>query len=271
MIGIFDSGLGGLTVLNELIKALPENNFVYLADSAKAPYGDKTKKEIYQLTLRAVDFLFAKGCRLIILACNTASSNALRKLQKDYLPAKYPDRKILGIVVPNIEAVVENIFDKRNHRQKSITVIGTRATIKSQSYEKELKKCINGLSIYSKACPKLVPLIEDENFDSVLLQKHLKKYLSVFKNIDVILPACSHYVLIKKEIKNLVGPDVKILDTSKIIARKTVYYLNRHPEIKDKQKTKSRLQFYTTGDKKVFKNFAENYLKREIKITNVQL
>jgi glutamate racemase len=271
MIGVFDSGLGGLTVLKELIRVFPENDFMYLADSANAPYGNKTKKEIYQLTLRAVDFLFLHGCILIILACNTVCSNALRKIQREYLRQKYPDRKVLGIVIPNIEAMIHEINKRNKSSKMNVAIIGTRATIESKAYEKELKKRFVDLNVYSKACPKLVPLIEDENYDHVQLEKHLKKYLLTLHDKDIILPACSHYVLLKKEIKKIVGTKTKILDTSKIIASKTKAYLKKHQEVNLKLKRNSRLKFYTTGEEKVFKNFTENYLQIKISVKSVNI
>ena len=172
MIGVFDSGFGGLTILKELLNKLPQYNYIYLGDNARAPYGSKSQDVIYNYTKEAVDFLFSQGCELIIIACNTASAKALRKIQQEYLPNKYPDKKVLGVVIPAVEIAAETI----NHKNKKVGVIGTRSTIESKVYEKELNKLAKDIEIFSQSCPLLVPLVEEGMLKRVETKMILKKY-----------------------------------------------------------------------------------------------
>lgn len=260
MIGIFDSGLGGLTVLNKLIKIMPDYDYIYFADSARAPYGGKSRKEIYSHTEEAVKFLFKKNCRLIILACNTASAVALRKLQRGYLKKNYPQRRILGVIIPNLETIIDTL---NCSRKKKIGIIGTKMTIKSRVYEKELKKIIKNLKIYNKYCPELVPLIESDFSHTNITETILKKYLKPLqkKNIDMLVLACTHYPILNKQIKKITNNKIKILDTSNKLALKTKYYLKRHPEIEKKLSKKGQRVFYSTGNIILLKKFTAKYLK----------
>jgi len=182
MIGVFDSGLGGLTVLKELIKQLPEYDYAYLGDSARSPYGDKSQAVIYEYTRQAVDFLFKQGSELIIIACNTASAKALRRIQQEWLPKHFPERRVLGVVIPAVEIAVEELDKPKYKKPIRIGIIGTRATIESAVYETEMRKVMNGdrpsggkglstcklaggtpgssagkMEFYDQACPLLVP------------------------------------------------------------------------------------------------------------------
>ena len=171
MIGVFDSGFGGLTVLKEFLKVLPDYDYIYLGDNVRAPYGNKSDEVIYNYTRQAVDFLFKQGCEIVILACNTASAKALRKIQHDYLPKFYPNKRVLGIVVPAVETAV------RLSRGHKLGVIGTTVTINSGVYKKELEKLRNDLKIFQQACPLLVPLIEEGWAHKPEGKMILKKYL----------------------------------------------------------------------------------------------
>jgi glutamate racemase len=267
MIGIFDSGLGGLTILKELKKVLPKYNYVYLADSARVPYGEKSKKEIFEYTKQAVEFLFKKGCVIIIIACNTSSAIALRKLQRTYLKKNYPNRRILGVVVPNIEVIIDHLSKKQ---KKIIGLIGTTATIKSKSYEKECYKKSNTIKIYSQASPELVSIIEDNKIKTLYTKQILHKYLDplIKKKINSVVLACTHYPLLKTEIFREFGKKIKIIDTSKTISIKTKEYLKKHPELEGRLLKENRFTFFTTGDTKKFKHFAERILK--LPIANVK-
>ena len=182
MIGIFDSGLGGLTVMQALIGRLPDYDYLYLGDNARAPYGNKSAAAIFAYTRQAVGFLFARGCKLVILACNTASAEALRRIQQEYLPQAYPDKRVLGVVIPICEAAVAS------SRFGRIGVIGTRATINSGVYERELLKLRPGLEIYSEPAPLLVPLVEEGWTGKPETNMILKKYLPAAKTETGRLP-----------------------------------------------------------------------------------
>ena len=175
MIGVFDSGFGGLTVLKEFLKVLPDYDYIYLGDNARAPYGNKSDEVIYNYTKQAVDFLFKSGCKLIIIACHTASAKALRKIQQEYSPEFYPDKRVLGVVTPVVE---EAIKLSRYHK---LGIIGTMATINSGVYKKELEKLRDDLEIFGQACPLLVPLVEEGWIGKPETNKILKKYLQPLK------------------------------------------------------------------------------------------
>ncbi len=241
-IGVFDSGLGGLTVFKELLKNLPEYDYVYLGDNARVPYGGKSEKIIYSCIQEAVDFLFKKNCQLIILACNTATAVALRKIQQEYLPKEYPDRRVLGVIRPTVETVVELSF-------KRVGVIGTHATIISKSFVKELKKFDNSIEVYQQACPLLVPIIEEGEKDWEGLDLILKKYLKPLQEarIDSLILGCTHYGLIDDKIRRLVGSKVAIVSEAEVTEEKLKNYLERHPEI-DAKLTKKRKRIYYLTD-----------------------
>ena len=280
MIGVFDSGFGGLTILKQFLSEeenynegedcnprlhcnnfLQQYNYLYLGDNARAPYGNKSQDVIYNYTKEAVDFLFKQGCELIIIACNTASAKALRKIQQEWLPKHQPDKRVLGVVIPIAEQAV------KLSRFNRIGIIGTRATIESGVYEQELNKLKTGLEIYSQACPLLVPLIEEAWLKKPETRMILKKYLRLLKQkkIDTLILGCTHYPFLIKDIQRIMGKNCQVLDSPKIVAEKLKDYLLRHPEIENKiSKNKERL-FYTTDDPARFKQFGEKFLGKEIK------
>ncbi|MDP2736848.1 MAG: glutamate racemase [bacterium] len=260
MIGVFDSGFGGLTVLKEFLKVLPNYNYIYLGDNARSPYGNKSDEVIYNYTSQALDFLFKAGCELVIIACHTASAKALRQIQQEYLPAKYPDKRVLGVVVPIVEEAV------KLSRYHKLGVIGTTATISSGVYKKELEKLRNDLEIYEQACPLLVPLVEEGWTGKPEARMILKKYLRPLKvkDIDTLILGCTHYPLMIKDIKRIMGKNVKIIDPAMATAEKLVDYLKRHEEIEKKLGKNNRLVFYTTDDAGKFKELGRKFLGREI-------
>jgi len=260
MIGVFDSGLGGLTILKAFIEVLPEYDFIYLGDNARTPYGNKSLSVIYEYTRQAVDFLFCRGASLIILACNTASAKSLRKIQQEWLPLHYPQRRVLGVVIPLAEEAVAASRDGR------IGVIGTRSTIESKVYEQELHKLEKNLEIFGQPCPLLVPLVEEGWVGKPETNMILKKYLRPLKskNIDTLILGCTHYPFLKKDIERIMGRNCHLLDAPGIVADKLIDYLQRHPEIEEKLLKDRRRTFYTTDDKERFKDFGEKFLGQRI-------
>lgn len=241
-IGIFDSGFGGLDILREVVKVLPEYDYIYLGDTARAPYGSRSQDLIYKFTEQAVNFLFKQKCQLIILACNTASSEALRKIQQEYLPNYYPKKRILGVIIPATEMAVELTNNNR------VGVIATEGTITSEAFERELKKLKPEIKVFQKACPLLCPIIEAGEQTSGVLEVALKNYLAplIEKNIDVLILGCTHYGLLKDEIRAITGDDVKLVLEGKIVSEKLKGYLKRHPEIENKLTKNSKIEFWTT-------------------------
>ncbi len=267
MIGIFDSGYGGLTVFREIKKLLPDYSYIYLGDNLRTPYGGRSQEAVYEFSKEAASFLFNQGCELIIIACNTASSEALRKLQQEWLPKNHPDKKILGVIRPLAEvAVWESRF-------KRIGVVGTKATIESGSYTKELKAQDENLEIFENACPLLVPLIEEGWLKKVETRMVVKKCLRPLKekNIDTLILGCTHYPLLMKQFKSIAGKKVKVLDAPLIVAEKLVDYLKRHPEIDKKLDRSKTTRYLTTDSSDKFNILGSKFLGEEIKSEKVEL
>ncbi len=256
MIGVFDSGFGGLTILQSFIRKLPDYDFTYLGDNARTPYGNKSLDVIYAYTRQAVDFLFRADARLIILACNTASAKALRKIQQEWLPLHYPDRRVLGVAIPLAEAAVEV------SRYGRIGVIGTRATIESRVYEQELLKLVPDLKIYSRPCPLLVPLVEEDWVGKPETNMILKKCLRPLKNchVDTLILGCTHYPFLKKDIERIMGKNCHVLDAPGIVGHKLVQYLQRHPEMEEMIQKNGQRKFYTTDNAERFSDFGRKFL-----------
>ena len=266
-IGIFDSGFGGINILKSIQKRLPNYEYIYLGDNARAPYGNRSQKIIYTFTKQSVDFLFKKNCQLIILACNTASSQALRKIQQEYLPKHYPKRRILGVIIPASEKTIE--ITKNN----KVGVIGTKATISSDAFEREIKKLNPKIKVFEKSCPILVKMIELGETNTKIIDRVLKKYLDplIKKHIDTLVLGCTHYEFLENEIKKIVGKNIKIVSEGKIIAEKLKNYLERHSEIKTKLNKNSKITFLTTGSPEKFKILVNRFYKNEQKISPVKI
>lgn len=265
-IGVFDSGLGGLSVLRYFLKDLPQYNYLYLGDTARVPYGEKSQETIYSYTREAVDFLFKEGCGLIIIACNTASAQALRRLQQEYIPQKYPKRRILGVIKPLVEQVAK--------QNGSVGIMGTRATIGSGSYPLEISKLNPRIKTHQQAAPLLVPLIEEGWAKKPETKMILKKYLSPLKNkqIDSLILACTHYPLLYKDIRKIMGKRIAVPHPGEIISASLRGYLQRHPELEIKTSNKPSTSFYTTDNPDYFKKMAEYFLDQKIKtVTKVNI
>lgn len=262
MIGIFDSGYGGLTILQEVHKKLPQYNYIYLGDNARAPYGCRSSEEIYQFTLEAVEYLFNQGCELVILACNTASSGPLRRIQQEYLPKNHPSKRVLGIVVPTIEQITQ----KDNH---TVGILATTQTINSGSYLKEIEKRNPSIKVKQQACPKLVHLIEENQ----PVQEALSECLNQLDLTDItdLLLGCTHYQIIVDEIKKQLPNNIKLYGQPKIVAKSLADYLQRHPEIESKLIKNSQIKFLTSGDPKVVSEHAQIFFTEPFKFQKLSL
>ncbi|MBI4975677.1 glutamate racemase [Candidatus Peregrinibacteria bacterium] len=263
MIAIFDSGYGGLTVMKPIINLLPQYDYIYLGDNARSPYGNHSPETIKKFAEEAVEYLFSKGAELIIFACNTASSTALRHVQHKYLKGKdEKDRKILGVLIPVAQQAVKIT------KNGKIGVVGTKATINSNVYETEIHKLNSKISIYQKACPLLVPFIEEGWHTKPEAKSVLKKYLRSLKDchIDTLILGCTHYPLMIKDFKRIMGNKVKVLPSGEITAESLKAYLGRHPEIENKLSKNKKREFFTTDDPQKFQDFAEKNLGMKIKI-----
>ena len=267
MIGVFDSGLGGLTILKALIKKLPQYDYMYFGDNINAPYGNKSHEEIYQHTEKALDFLFSQKCEIVILACNTASAEALRKIQVEYLPKKYPDRKVLGVLIPSVEEAVEAFKNnKPSLDNKRVGIIATCATVNSNKYQKEIFKLDKQVKVFSIATPLLAPIVEAGKENKTKTTEILKEYLEKLKkkNIKYLILGCTHYSFLQKQIQKILGKDIKIINTEKAVAEKLKSYLDKHKEIKNSLKADGKRVFYTTGDVKIFRKLGEKFLDQKI-------
>lgn len=280
MIGIFDSGFGGLTVLKAILKNEKLSNFdyLYLGDNARAPYGAKSQEVIYGYTLEAVEYLFRQGCKLVILACNTASAEALRRIQQEYLPSSpYAERRVLGVIIPVAEEAVAKVKRKKEkgkNRKNLIGIIGTRSAIASRAYEKEIEKIMGEmrlkgdkeLAIYAQPAPLLVPLVEEGWTKKPEARKILKAYLKPLKDkhIDYLILGCTHYPLLMKQIKEVCEKRCEVLDSPRIVSDKLADYLTRHQEISSRLSKKEEIIFCTTDDPERFRELGSRFLGLKI-------
>ncbi|SHK17871.1 glutamate racemase [Fibrobacter sp. UWH6] len=254
MIGVFDSGFGGLTILRDLQKVLPQYDYLYLGDNARAPYGSRSFETIYRYTLQAVRELFSRGCPLVILACNTASARALRSIQQQVLPIEFPDRRVLGIIRPTAEEIGR--VSKTGH----IGIFATAGTVSSGSYPIEINHFYPELKVTQHACPMWVPLVEYGERESdgarYFVKKEVEAVLREDPEIDTILLACTHYPLLEKAIRESTPPGVNLVFQGSIVADKTVDYLKRHPEIEKRLAKNGKTSFLTTDTAEFFEKGA---------------
>lgn len=256
-IGVFDSGYGGLTVFKSIAAQLPQYDYIYLGDNARAPYGNRSFESVHQYTLECVEWFFQQGCELVILACNTASAKALRTIQQQDLPRIAPDKRVLGVIRPTAEVMGEHTHTRH------VGVLGTTGTIRSDSYTIEINKFFPDIKVHSLACPMWVPLVENGEYDSEGADYFVKKYLDQLMDkapdIDAILLACTHYPLLLEKIVQYTPPGVNIITQGDIVARSLKDYLNRHPEIESKLSRTCSMSFYTTDDTADFNEHATNF------------
>ena len=268
-IGIFDSGIGGLTVMKEIVAELPEYDYLYLGDNARAPYGTRSYETIYEYTLECVKYLFSQNCHLIILACNTASAKALRNIQQKDLPQIDPNKRVLGVIRPTAEVIGE--FSQSKH----VGVLGTNGTVESKSYLMEIEKQFPELTVYQEACPMWVPLVESGEYKSSganhFVEKHINSLLSKDKSIDTLLLACTHYPLLIEKIKEFSPQHMTILSQGEIVAKSLADYLERHPEIDEKCSKGGTRKFLTTDSTESFDAHAQAFYGEEVNSEFVQL
>lgn len=268
-IGVFDSGYGGLTVLESLQAELPSYDFIYLGDNARTPYGSRSFEVIYQYTLEAVKFLFKQGCPLVILACNTASAKALRTIQQNDLASLAPTNRVLGVLRPTTEEI--GTLTSSGH----VGVLGTNGTINSNSYAIEIKKFFPALTVVQKSCPMWVPLVENNEFDNVGGEFYIKKYIDEILHqddeIDTLVLACTHYPILEEKIKKHLPKYIRLVSQGNLVASKLKTYLNRHSEINDRLTKKSALNVLTTECNTSFDLVASKFYKKEIKSITVKL
>ena len=268
-IGVFDSGYGGLTVLESLQAELPSYDFIYLGDNARTPYGSRSFEVIYQYTLEAVKFLFKQGCPLVILACNTASAKALRTIQQNDLVSLAPTNRVLGVLRPTTEEI--GTLTSSGH----VGVLGTNGTINSNSYAIEIKKFFPGLTVVQKSCPMWVPLVENNEFDNVGGEFYIKKYIDEILHqddeIDTLVLACTHYPILEEKIKKHLPKHIRLVSQGNLVASKLKTYLNRHSEINDRLTKTSALNVLTTECNTSFDLVASKFYKKEIKSITVKL
>lgn len=258
MIGLFDSGFGGLTVLRAVVDALPEQSFLYLGDHAAAPYGNRSREEIYHLTEISVERLFARGCRLVVLACNTAAATSLRRLQQEWLPHHHPDHRILGVLVPMVEAItgVPWMADlptrPRDEQERLVAVFATRQTVLSNAYPVEIGKRAPEVTVIQQACPQLASLIEagaPRDVMRTLVRRYVKELMerTSGRSPDVVMLGCTHYPLVADLFAEALPGGLEILSQPELAARSLTAYLERHPEIAP-PRAPAMTRFLTTGE-----------------------
>src|ERR1017187_2464780 len=249
-IGVFDSGYGGLSVLKEIVHELPDYDYLYLGDNARAPYGNRSFHSVYEFTLESVKMLFDKGCHLVILACNTASANALRAVQHKDLPNLDPSRRVLGVIRPTAEMV--GTMSKTKH----IGVLGTTATIDSYAYPIEIKRFFPAIKVFQRACPIWVPIVENNEIESegadYFIKNDIEQLLVQSDKIDTIILACTHYPLLIDKIKKYLPENIQLLSQGEIVAHSLADYLKRHPEMETNCSKGKTINFFTTDTSEIF-------------------
>jgi glutamate racemase len=281
MIGVFDSGFGGLTVLRSLLQRLPGYDYFYLGDSARAPYGSRSLKVVHSFTREAVELLFEAGCPLVVLACNTASAQALRTLQQRHLPAHRPDRRILGVVRPSAEALaglppgaIPGVTEP-SLRSGTVAVLGTTGTVSSGSYALELAKLAPRLRLIQQACPLWVPLVEAGETSGPGVDYFLHKYLDPLSSRSDppsrILLGCTHYPLLEKGIRAMVAPGTEVLAQGDLVAERLADWLHRHPEMEQRLSRKGTRRYATTDDPGWFASQGEPIMGAPIVVEKVSL
>ena len=268
-IGVFDSGYGGLTVLSDIKSLMPEYDFIYLGDNARAPYGNRSFERVYEFTLEAVKWFFQNGCRLVILACNTASAKALRSIQQIDLPNIDINNRVLGVIRPTAENA--SSLSRTGH----LGIMGTEGTIQSKSYDIEINKLHPQMIITGESCPMWVPLVENREYDKpgadYFIKKHVDNILSKDPLIDTIILGCTHYPLLMKKINNFLPKGVRVISQGKLVAESLQNYLKRHPEMDNLCTKNGTINYYTTDSPLKFEQQASIFLKEVIVAKNAYL
>lgn len=268
-IGVFDSGYGGLTILDEIRRKLPQYDYIYLGDNARAPYGTRSFDIVYRFTLEAVSYLFEQGCQLVILGCNTASAKALRSIQQNDLPAIDPARRVLGVIRPTVEKIGEIT------KTGNIGIVGTPGTIRSHSYEMEIEKLYPGFRTFTQACPMWVPLVENgeatgEGTD-YFVKRDVERLMAQNPGIDTVILGCTHYPLLKDKVEKYVPEGVTVLSQGAIVADSLADYLNRHPEMTARCSKGATCRYLTTESSDKFSESATVFLSEPVEATSITL
>lgn len=261
-VGVFDSGYGGLTILSRIRGLMPQYDYVYLGDNARAPYGTRSFEVVYEFTLQAVERLFRMGCPLVILGCNTASAKALRTIQQNDLPRLDPSRRVLGVIRPTAECV--GPLTQSRH----VGLFATPGTIRSRTYELELVKLYPDIRLTGEACPMWVSLVENREFDApgadYFVQKRVRNLLGRDPEIDTLILGCTHYPLLLPKIRQFVPPEVRIISQGEYVAASLQDYLLRHPEMDSRLTRGSSCRFLTTEQPDRFNESASVFLSQPV-------
>lgn len=268
-IGIFDSGYGGLTILREIRRRLPDYDYLYLGDNARAPYGTRSFDIVYRFTLQAVRHLFDRGCRLIILACNTASAKALRSIQQNDLPVIDPSRRVLGVIRPTVEVLPD--LSRSGH----IGLLATPGTVASHSYRMEVEKINPRMTITEHACPMWVPLVENNEAASpgadYFVRKYIDELLTLDPAIDTIVLGCTHYPLLLPKIREYVPDSISIISQGELVAESLADYLHRHPEIESVCEKNGAIEYLTTESAEKFDGLASIFMNAPVTAKKITL
>jgi glutamate racemase len=262
-IGIFDSGYGGLTVLKEIQTQLPQYDFLYLGDNARAPYGTRSYESIYEYTWQCVQWFFGQGCELVVLACNTASAKALRTIQQKNLPVFNTEKRVLGVIRPTTEII--GTITKTNN----IGILATKGTVVSNSYPIEIAKFYPNVQVHQQACPMWVPLIENNEQNSqgaaYFIKKDVERLLAKNANIDTIVLACTHYPLLHAQVQALVPAHVRVISQGNIVAKSLQAYLSKHATLANKCSKNGKMSFFTTDSTADFDEKATAFYGKPVK------
>ena len=268
-IGVFDSGYGGLTILSKIREILPEYDYIYLGDNARAPYGTRSFEVVYAFTLQAVTRLFEMGCHLVILACNTASAKALRSIQINDLPHLDSARRVLGVIRPTVECI-GNIT-----RSRHVGVLATSGTIKSESYSLEIRKLFPDIKVSGEACPLWVSLVENNEAlgdgTDYFIRKYINELLAKDREIDTAILGCTHYPLLLPKIQQYMPAGITIVSQGQLVADSLKDYLHRHPEIDIKCTRGGKCTYYTTEAEEKFIESASIFLNEAITVRRIEL
>lgn len=268
-IGVFDSGYGGLTILRQIQQFLPQYDYLYLGDNARAPYGSRSFDVIYRYTLEAVEALFQRGCQLVILACNTASAKALRSIQMLDLQRLDPTRRVLGVIRPTVEAVCKLTTSRH------VGVLATAGTINSGSYTLEIHKLASDITVTGQACPMWVPLVENYEFDSpgadYFVRKRIDGIMRLDPQIDTLILGCTHYPLLMNKIVKYVPTGVRIVPQGEYVAASLKDYLQRHPDMSQRCTTGGTVCYLTTEDTAKFRESAALFMHQNVEVEQIEL
>ena len=268
-IGVFDSGYGGLTILRRIREILPQYDYLFLGDNARAPYGSRSFEIVYQFTLEAVKALFSYGCRLVIIACNTASAKALRTIQQNDLPHLDATRRVLGVIRPTVEAI--GSLTKTRH----VGLLATAGTVNSRSYNLELKKLCPDITVTGQACPLWVPIIENNEHNSPGADYFVKEYIDALlardPEIDTIILGCTHYPLMLDKIRQYTPPGIRLVPQGEYVAPSLARYMERHPDMEAHCTRQGTCRYLTTESAALFRKSASVFLGYDIEASQIAL